>query len=147
MCFPIPVNTVTSIECPEDRKPGFEADASFPAWLPHLGHVHQNSQVGAYRTTGSRCHPHLGKAVDAGPVKTPGVQGPRILVGLRQGQEVPTYRAPQPGCVGATAKATLKVHFSCRMEMITAHTSWRFWGLKEAIHVKRSGHQGVASTR
>lgn len=34
----------------------------------------------------------LRKGTERGPVRSPVAQGPRILVGLRQNQEVPTWR-------------------------------------------------------
>lgn len=49
--------------------------------------------------------------------------------------------------MGATASAMLGVPFcSGRMETMCAHTSWRFWKLKAAIHGKRSGCQGMVNT-
>ena len=49
--------------------------------------------------------------------------------------------------MGATASAMLGVpFFSGRMEMMCAHTSWRFWKLKAAIHGKCSGCQGMVNT-
>lgn len=91
---------ITSMEC--QHRPETESHTSrlmLPTGLPHLGHVHQNSPVSVNRTGGSHYGPHLEKRVDRGPVKIPVVQGPKIPVGLREGQEVPRERlgALEPG--------------------------------------------------
>lgn len=73
----------TSLQSPR-QKPGLQANAS--SRLPHLGQVHQKSQVDAH------LGPHLEKIVDGGPVKMPFAQGPMIPGGRREEREVPTKR-------------------------------------------------------